>query len=181
MVEEMAVVVQVDLVAPVVQEMVEEDLMVVAAVLFSDRVWVDDPVGAVSVHLVNGVFGTICVGLFAQDLVPKTTGDGLFFGGGPGLLFAQLAGVVSVGVFVFSISAIGWLIIKATVGIRVAGDEEIEGLDIGAHGISAYPEFHSATSLVGHSGPGRLMGSAMAYEGTATRLADQATAKPLRG
>jgi ammonium transporter, Amt family len=156
-------------------------VLVVVAVLFFDRIRVDDPVGAISVHLVNGVFGTLCVGLFAQDLVPKTTGDGLFFGGGAGLLIAQLAGVVTVGVFVFAISALVWLIIKTTVGIRVSEEEEIEGLDIGEHGISAYPEFPSTTSLVGHGGPGRVVGSAMAYGGTPAGLADQPTAEPLRG
>ena len=60
--------------------------LVVVSVLFFDKVKIDDPVGATSVHLVNGVFGTICVGLFAQDqFTPNTTGNGLFFGGGPGL------------------------------------------------------------------------------------------------
>jgi Amt family ammonium transporter len=113
--------------------------------------------------------------------VPKTTGDGLFFGGGAGLLFAQLAGVVTVGIFVFAISAMVWLIIKATVGIRVSEEEEIEGLDFGEHGISAYPEFPSATSLVGHGGPGRAMGSAMAYEGAPANLAERPAAEPLRG
>ncbi|HEX9870897.1 MAG TPA: ammonium transporter [Candidatus Tectomicrobia bacterium] len=156
-------------------------VLVVAAVLFFDRVRVDDPVGAISVHLVNGVFGTLALGLFAQDLIPKTTGDGLFFGGGAGLFFAQLTGVVTVGIFVFAISAIVWLIIKATVGLRVSEDEEIEGLDLGEHGISAYPEFPSTTSLVGHGGPGRVMGSAMTYEGTPAGVADQPTVEPLRG
>jgi Amt family ammonium transporter len=156
-------------------------VLVVAAVLFFDRVKVDDPVGAISVHLVNGVFGTLCVGLFAQDLVPKTTGAGLFFGGGAGLLWAQLAGVVTVGVFVFAISMIVWLILKAVVGIRVSEEEEIEGLDIGEHGITAYPEFPSTSSLLGHGGPGRLAGGAMAYGETAPRLTDRPSAEPLRG
>jgi Amt family ammonium transporter len=156
-------------------------VLVVAAVLFFDRVKVDDPVGAISVHLVNGVFGTLCVGLFAQDLVPNTTGDGLFFGGGAGLLWAQLAGVVTVGIFVFASSMIVWLILKAIVGIRVSEEEEIEGLDIGEHGITAYPEFPSASSLFGHGGPGRLAGSAMAYEDAVPRLTDRPSAEPLRG
>jgi ammonium transporter, Amt family len=156
-------------------------VLVVAAVLFFDRIKVDDPVGAISVHLVNGVFGTLCVGLFAQDLMPKTTGDGLFFGGGAGLLWAQLTGIVTVGIFVFAISAIVWLIIKATVGIRVSEEEEIEGLDLGEHGISAYPDFAATQSLLGHGGAGRVTASAMAYEGAAARLPDQPSAEPLRG
>jgi Amt family ammonium transporter len=133
-------------------------VLVVAAVLFFDRIKVDDPVGAISVHMVNGIFGTICVGLFAQDIIPKTTGDGLLFGGGTSLLMAQLTGVIAVAVFVFAISSIFWLILKAMVGLRVPDDEEIEGLDIGEHGISAYPDFASATSIIGHGGPGRTVG-----------------------
>jgi Amt family ammonium transporter len=73
--------------------------------------------------------------------MPNTTGNGLFFGGGLKLLLAQLTGVVSVGIFVAVSSLIFWNIIKATVGMRVPPEEEIEGLDIGEHGILAYPEF----------------------------------------
>jgi Amt family ammonium transporter len=156
-------------------------VLVVSSVLFFDRVKVDDPVGAVSVHLVNGVFGTLCVGLFAQDLIPKTTGNGLFFGGGAGLLTAQLAGIVAVGIFVFALAAITWLILKATVGIRVSEEEEIEGLDLGEHGINAYPDFPATPSIIGHGGAGRAMGGAVSYEGAGDRLANQRSAEPLRG
>lgn len=117
-------------------------IIVVPAVIFFDKVHVDDPVGATAVHLVNGVFGTIAVGLFAQDWVsPNTTGNGLFFGGGAKLLIAQLTGVVAAGAFVVVASAIAWYVIKATVGLRVTLQEEIEGLDIGEHGNQAYPDF----------------------------------------
>lgn len=120
-------------------------VLVVLSVLFFDKIKIDDPVGATSVHLVCGVFGTICVGLFAQDhFTPNTTGNGLFFGGGAGLLMAQVAGVVGVGAFVFIVSLIFWKIIAATLGIRVSADEEIEGLDIGEHGNVAYPDFVTA-------------------------------------
>jgi ammonium transporter, Amt family len=156
-------------------------VLVVSAVLFFDRIKVDDPVGAISVHLVNGVFGTLCVGLFAQDLIPKTTGDGLFFGGGAGLLYAQLAGIVTVGIFVFAISAIVWLILKATVGLRVSEEEEFEGLDLGEHGISAYPDFPSTPSLIGHSGPGQVSGSAMAYGTAPGGLSKEPSSEPARG
>jgi Amt family ammonium transporter len=119
-------------------------VLVVASVLFFDRVKVDDPVGAVSVHLVCGVFGTLALGLFAQDhFTPNTTGNGLFFGGGLKLFMAQLVGVVVVGIFTFGVSLIGWGAIKAIIGIRVSAEEEYEGLDLGEHGISAYPEFHT--------------------------------------
>jgi len=117
-------------------------IFVVPAVIFFDRARVDDPVGATAVHLVNGIFGTLCVGLFAQDWVsPNTTGNGLFFGGGTKLLMAQFTGAVAVGIFTFVASAICWLVLKYTVGIRVSLQEEIEGLDIGEHGNSAYPDF----------------------------------------
>ncbi len=116
--------------------------IVVPTVIFFDKVKVDDPVGATSVHLVCGVFGTICVGLFSQDWVsPNTTGNGLFFGGGTKLLMAQLTGVVAVGAFVLTASSIAWFAIKAILGIRVSLHEEIGGLDIGEHGNQAYPDF----------------------------------------
>ncbi|HXG51477.1 MAG TPA: ammonium transporter [candidate division Zixibacteria bacterium] len=122
-------------------------VLVVLSVLFFDKIRVDDPVGAISVHLVCGVFGTLAVGLFAQDqFTPNTTGNGLFFGGGARLLMVQLAGVVAVGVFVFVTSLAFWKAIKATVGIRVSPEEEIEGLDISEHGNIAYPDFVSALS-----------------------------------
>ncbi len=118
--------------------------LVVVSVLFFDKIKIDDPVGATSVHLVCGIFGTLCVGLFAQDqFSPGTTGNGLFFGGGTKLLFAQLAGVGGVGAFVFISSMIFWNIIKATIGLRVSAEEEMEGLDIGEHGNIAYPDFVS--------------------------------------
>lgn len=117
-------------------------VLVVVSVLFFDRIKVDDPVGAISVHLVNGAFGTLALGLFAQDqFMPGTTGNGLFFGGGLKLFFAQLTGVVAVGVFVVISSLIFWGLIKATVGLRVPPEEEIEGLDVGEHGMTAYPDF----------------------------------------
>jgi Amt family ammonium transporter len=116
--------------------------LVVASVAFFDRIRIDDPVGALSVHLVCGAFGTLAVGLFAQDhFTPNTTGNGLFYGGGLGLLGAQLVGILAVGVFVALMSALAWSLLKAVVGIRVPAEEEHAGLDIGEHGISAYPEF----------------------------------------
>ena len=117
-------------------------VLVVLSVLFFDRIKIDDPVGAISVHLVCGAFGTLAVGLFAQDhFTPNTTGNGLLYGGGLGLLGAQLVGILAVGVFVALMSAIVWSLLKAVVGIRVPAEEEHAGLDIGEHGISAYPEF----------------------------------------
>ena len=117
-------------------------VLVVLAVIGFDRARIDDPVGALSVHLVNGVFGTLCVGLFTQDKITGVaTGNGLFYGGGMKLFLAQLTGVISSGAYTFIVAFIAWSILKATMGIRVSLQEEIEGLDIGEHGNSAYPEF----------------------------------------
>jgi ammonium transporter, Amt family len=117
-------------------------VLVVLAVMFFDKMKIDDPVGALSVHLVNGTFGTICVGLFAQDkFIANTVPNGLFFGGGTKLLVAQLTGIGAVAAFTFLGALIVWAVLKATMGIRVTLSEEIEGLDIGEHGNTAYPEF----------------------------------------
>ncbi|MEW6075302.1 MAG: ammonium transporter [Candidatus Omnitrophota bacterium] len=117
-------------------------ILVVLAVIGFDRIRIDDPVGALSVHLVNGIFGTLCIGIFAQDKITGVaTGNGLLFGGGAKLLLAQLTGVVSTAAYTFIVSLLTWAVLKATLGIRVSLQEEIEGLDIGEHGNSAYPEF----------------------------------------
>ncbi len=116
--------------------------IIVFGVLLLDKLHLDDPVGALAVHGMGGIFGTLAVGLFAQDAIaPGTTGNGLFFGGGLGLLGSQVLGIVAVGAFVFALSLAAWLAIKATIGVRVSEDEEIEGLDIGEHGNRAYPDF----------------------------------------
>ncbi len=117
-------------------------VLVVFAVSFFDKMKIDDPVGATSVHLGCGVFGTICVGLFAEEGVTSLSAtNGLFFGGGFDLLGKQLIGIVAIGAFSFVSSALVWLILKKTMGIRVSREEEIQGLDIGEHGNIAYPDF----------------------------------------
>ena len=122
-------------------------VLVVLAVMMFDRLKLDDPVGALSVHLVNGIFGTICVGLFAQDKLTGTaTGNGLFYGGGFKLLGYQLTAVVSVGLFVFVISIVAWAVIKGVIGLRVSREEELRGLDIGEHGNEAYSGFQVFTT-----------------------------------
>lgn len=117
-------------------------VIVVFAVILFDKAKIDDPVGATSVHLVCGIFGTICVGLFAQEGVTSlSTVNGLFFGGGFSLLGVEILGIIAVGVFTFASSALVWILLKKTIGIRVTLEEEIQGLDIGEHGNSAYPDF----------------------------------------
>jgi len=109
-------------------------VIVVFSVIAFDKVKLDDPVGALSVHLVNGVFGTLAVGLFATD-------GGLFTGGGLALTLTQLKGIAAVGAFAFLASAVFWYLLKFTIGIRVSPEEEREGLDTGEHGMEAYPGF----------------------------------------
>ncbi len=117
-------------------------VLVVFAVILFDKLKLDDPVGALAVHLFNGIFGTLAVGLFAEDgLTGVATGNGLFYGGGFKLLGVQFVGVLAVGAFTFIGSFIIWSLIKVTIGLRVPVREEIEGLDIHEHGNQAYPEF----------------------------------------
>lgn len=126
-------------------------VFVVFAVIAIDRAKIDDPVGAIAVHLGNGILGTIFVGLFAQDgIAGISTGNGLFFGGGFKLLGVQLLGILCVGVFVFFSSAIVWFVIKKTIGLRVSLKEEIEGLDVNEHGNQAYPEFMTIRQSYSH-------------------------------
>ncbi len=121
-------------------------VIVVLGVMFFDRIKADDPVGATSVHLLNGVFGTICVGLFATPDRIVRSGNaaqkaGLFYGGGSEQLIDQLIGVAACAGYVIVVSAVAWIAIKATIGIRVSKEEELEGLDHGEHGNQAYPAF----------------------------------------
>lgn len=130
-------------------------VLVVFAVTFFDRIKIDDPVGATSVHLVCGVWGTLAVGLFSvgpnvalRNEVPLYTAGpaaGLFFGGGFNQLWAQLIGIAAVGGFTVLVSTIFWAVLKATLGIRVTPEEEMVGLDIGEHGMEAYSGFLKET------------------------------------
>ncbi len=126
-------------------------LLVCFGVWFLDHVLrVDDPVGAVAVHMMNGIWGTIAVGLFATNSAPgysiaDSKGNelvGLFYGGGFKLLGLQLAGFVSVAAWTVVTITIVFLVIKATLGLRVSEEEEIVGLDPTEHGLpSAYAGF----------------------------------------
>ncbi|MBO4946575.1 MAG: ammonium transporter [Lachnospiraceae bacterium] len=118
-------------------------LLVVFSVWFLDNViHVDDPVGAVAVHFCNGLWGTIAVGLFATPDAPESAYTGLFYGGGFKLLGIQLLGVAAILAWTAVTMTITFLIIKATIGLRVTEEEEIEGLDIKEHGLpSAYAGF----------------------------------------
>ena len=126
-------------------------LLVVFGVWLLDHVLhIDDPVGAVAVHCMNGIWGTIAVGLFATDTAPGyaianasgKTITGLFYGGGFELLGIQLTGFASVALWTVVTITVTFLIIKSAVGLRVSREEEIEGLDATEHGLpSAYAGF----------------------------------------
>lgn len=117
-------------------------IIIVLAVEFIDKIHVDDPVGAVAVHGVCGAFGTLCVGLFGRD-------GGLFLTGDPSRFFVQLVGVLSVGIFVGIVMTIVFLVIKATVGLRVTQEEEIIGLDALEHGLvsGSYADFMPSVNV----------------------------------
>jgi len=122
-------------------------LIVVAGVALLDRIRVDDPVGAVPVHGMNGLWGTIAVGLFARgDLVGGAMTPGLFYGGGLRQLGIQSLGTVAGAGFSLAAMGLVFLAIKHTVGLRVHRDEELRGLDIGEHGMESYAGFQIFTT-----------------------------------
>ncbi|MCD8073694.1 MAG: ammonium transporter [Lachnospiraceae bacterium] len=118
-------------------------LVVFGVWLLDNKLRIDDPVGAVAVHMMNGIWGTIAVGLFATTSAPgNDTLTGLFYGGGFGLLGTQLIGFVAVAAWTAVTITITFSIIKAIVGLRVSEEEEILGLDATEHGLpSAYAGF----------------------------------------
>ena len=109
-------------------------VIVIYSVEFFDKLQIDDPVGAVSVHGVCGAFGTIAVGFFATE-------GGLLFGGGFSLLTTQIIGVGSVFFWAFGLGFVLFKVIDAVIGLRVSEEDEIEGLDYSEHGADSYPDF----------------------------------------
>ena len=129
-------------------------LLVCFGVWFLDyKLKVDDPVGAVAVHMCNGIWGTLAVGLFATGSAPENAAlnespfTGLFYGGGFSLLGKQALGVLTVGVWSAITMAIVFFAIKKTIGLRASAQEEIIGLDATEHGlVSSYADFAPAMS-----------------------------------
>jgi len=115
-------------------------ILVVLSVLFIDKVLkVDDPVGAVSVHGVCGLWGTLSCGLFNME-------SGLFYGGGLRQLGVQAIGAGTVFVWAFGFGLVLFYTLSKTVGLRVSSEEELKGLDIGEHGMEAYSGFQVFTT-----------------------------------
>ena len=100
-------------------------LVYVAVIVIDSVIKIDDPVGAISVHLVCGIWGTLAVGLFGASK-------------GMGQIISQLTGIAAIGAFTLVFCLVVGSILKATMGLRVDADEEMRGLDIGEHGMEAY-------------------------------------------
>lgn len=125
-------------------------VLIVPAVLMFDKLKIDDPVGALSVHLVNGIWGTLALGVFwDKDIagsiaaLPPTLAEGQSWGVGDQVV-VQIKGILAVGAFTLLLSLFAWSVLKAFGGIRVSAEEE-GGLDIGEHGNEAYPDFQPNT------------------------------------
>ena len=134
-------------------------VLVDVAVEFLDKkLHIDDPVGAVGVHMANGIWGTVAVGLFATGIgkgafVDGSANAGLFYGGGFKLLGVQLLGIICIAAYVSVAMVIVFQLIKHTVGLRASAEDEILGMDIAEHGLaSAYADFlPAAPSYAGES------------------------------
>jgi len=120
-------------------------IIVVLGVILLDKLQIDDPVGAFPVHGLNGVWGTLAIGLFGQKALGLSF-NGLFLGGGFSQLWIQLIGVVAAVLFVVTAMYIVFKLIDMTIGLRVTREEELRGLDIGEHGLEAYSGFQIFTT-----------------------------------
>ncbi|MBN3039097.1 MAG: ammonium transporter [Candidatus Omnitrophica bacterium] len=120
-------------------------IIVVLGTVFLDKVLVDDPVGAVPVHAMNGIWGTLAVGIFGRKALGLAR-DGLFHGGGFTQLGVQALGVFSVVVFVLSVMFFVFKMIDKSVGLRVSREEELKGLDLSQHGMESYSGFQVFTT-----------------------------------
>lgn len=115
-------------------------ILCIYGVRWLDRLRIDDPVGAVPVHGLNGIWGTLAVGLFGQATLGAPN-SGLFYGGGFKQLGIQALGTCSVAIFVVAAMWVVFKTIDALVGLRVSEVEELQGLDIGEHGMESYSGF----------------------------------------
>ena len=135
-------------------------LLVVFGVWLMDyKLHIDDPVGACAVHMMNGIWGTLSVGLFATETAPafargiqgganQIMGEGLFYGGGFGQMGIQILGLLSTAIWTVVTVWITFTVIRKTIGLRASAEEEIEGLDRTEHGlVSAYADFAAASPM----------------------------------
>jgi Amt family ammonium transporter len=127
-----------------------------ATLAYVDRIRVDDPLGAIAAHGMGGVWGTLSAGLFTTPDLAAIGQPGLFYGGGLYQLGVQVLGIVAAGSFVFISSVAVFAILKATIGIRVKPDQELDGLDIHEHGVYGYPDLVATDSQNGTKIPDPL-------------------------
>ncbi len=128
-----------------------------ATLMYVDKIGVDDPLGAIAAHGMGGIWGTLSVGLFAAPALVESAGvgrPGLFYGGGFAQLGVQALGIVACGGFVFLVSYGVFAALKATIGLRVKPEHELDGLDISEHGVYGYSEQLVATDYQNGSGGG---------------------------
>ena len=111
-----------------------------ATLVYVDKIGVDDPLGAIAAHGMGGVWGTLSCGLFTTPALAAVGEPGLFYGGGLYQLGIQALGIVAAGGFVFLASLAVFATLKATIGIRVKPEQELDGLDIHEHGVFGYPD-----------------------------------------
>lgn len=173
-------------------------LVVFGIWLLDRKLHVDDPVGAVAVHCLNGIWGTLAVGLFATDTAPafargygdgvtfganQIAGKGLFYGGGFRLLGIQVLGLLSTTAFTVLTITLTFLLIKKIFGLRVSREEEIEGLDIKEHGLpSAYAGFvFEPETLPDDAGPVAVSGNAPLAEAVEVKAMPDFTESPASG
>jgi Amt family ammonium transporter len=150
-------------------------LVVLVVELLDIKLHVDDPVGAVGVHLANGIWGTIAVGLLADPNAPAGL-SGLFYTGSFKLLGVQTLGIVAVLGWTAALMTLTFFILKKTVGLRVSPDEEVRGLDRTEHGLpSAYADFVPAVESIDYGYPG-----AVAVSGD-TPVSEAVPVKKVRG
>ncbi|MDQ3386921.1 MAG: ammonium transporter [Actinomycetota bacterium] len=123
-----------------------------ATLLFVDKIGVDDPLGAIAAHGMGGVWGTLSCGLFTTPALAAVGNPGLFYGGGFSQLGVQALGILACGGFVFVSSLAVFALLKATIGLRVKPEQELDGLDISEHGVFGYGEQLTATD--GRNGNG---------------------------
>ncbi|MBN1353985.1 MAG: ammonium transporter, partial [Candidatus Omnitrophica bacterium] len=120
-------------------------IIVVLGVVLLDKLKIDDPVGAVPVHGLNGIWGTLSIGLFGQKALGLAN-NGLFYGGGFAQVGIQALGVFSAVIFILAVMGMVFKLIDRFIGLRVTRDEELKGLDIGEHGMESYSGFQVFTT-----------------------------------
>ena len=135
----------VDILGTLIIGIVAGILVVIAVEIVDSKLKVDDPVGAVAVHMCNGIWGTLAVGIFSKDAGSL----GLLYGGGFTQLGKQALGILSIGVYTAVLMSVIFFVIKKTIGLRASKEEEVKGLDLTEHGLaSSYADFMQVPQIL---------------------------------